>query len=82
MGVTLNVSPTIKIVEAYTDWTPPFDVKRAASKMLATIPPHQLVGLGSVVLIAVLALNRSRRLTIIGKDWWVVGRAAPRPDGR
>jgi hypothetical protein len=55
------VANSVEIVEAYTNWTPPFNVKEAASKMLDTVPPQYLIGLGSVVLTNTAALNRSRR---------------------
>lgn len=53
--------PQPEIIENYSDYSPPFDVKLAVSRMLNTTPPERLVGLRAVVLTNKSSLPRKRR---------------------
>jgi hypothetical protein len=55
----------IPIYEQYENYAPPFDVKRAVERMLATVPAKYLIGLGSIVLTNEQSLTgrRARRMT-------------------
>lgn len=53
-------NPKVPIYEQYKDYEPPFNVRRAVERMVATVPDKYLVGLGSVVLTDETALNRKR----------------------
>jgi len=68
-----------QIIANFSEYTPPFNVVRVASRLLATVPPKYLVGLSSVVLTNKQALSRPRRRTVIkprrrrGKQGYVCG---------
>ena len=49
------------IVVNFSGYTPPYNVARAASRVIATIPPKFLVGLGAVVLTNSDCLSHDRR---------------------
>lgn len=50
-----------KVIEAYSDYAPPFDVKRAIERMVATVPPKYLIGLDSILLTNTAGLPRKIR---------------------
>jgi hypothetical protein len=58
-------SPHIPVYEQYEGYAPPFDIKLAIERMLATVPSKYLVGLGSIVLTNEGALTgeRARKMT-------------------
>ncbi len=50
-----------RIVLAFQNYTPPFDVEKAIGRMLRVVPPNYLRGLHSIVLTNVQALSREAR---------------------
>jgi hypothetical protein len=50
-----------QIVEAYRDYTPPYNARRAVEMLLRHIPTENLIGLQSVVLTNSLSLSRDER---------------------
>ena len=69
MAKPAEISPKLKVevIEAYNNYEPPFDVTKTIIRMLESIPPQYLVGLGSVVLTNKAALS-SKRLTSTTKS--------------
>ncbi|MGA8088207.1 MAG: hypothetical protein WCA10_12930 [Terracidiphilus sp.] len=49
------------IVEAYTEYIPPFDVRSVVERMLVSVPQQYLIGLSEIVLTSSSALPRRRR---------------------
>ena len=50
-----------KVIEAYSDYVPPFDVKQAVERMVASVPPTYLIGLDSILLTNTAGLPRKIR---------------------
>jgi hypothetical protein len=50
-----------KVIEAYSGYTPPFDVKADVEKMVASVPPRFLVGLKEILLTNTAGLPRKLR---------------------
>ncbi len=59
--MTEETQPKPQIIEAFHDYSPPFDVTKAIRRMLRDVPPHFLHGLNSIVLTNVAALGRQER---------------------
>ncbi|MGB6728791.1 MAG: hypothetical protein WBE74_23060 [Terracidiphilus sp.] len=53
-----------RVVEQYSGYTQPFDVKSAVERMVASVPPKFLVGLSEVVLTNTAGLPRRRRRSV------------------
>ncbi|HZP03732.1 MAG TPA: hypothetical protein VFB43_02445 [Terracidiphilus sp.] len=53
-----------RVVEHYSDYKPPFDVKKAVEKMVASVPSEFLVGLSEIVLTNTASLPRKRRRSV------------------
>ncbi len=56
-----ETTTTPQIVESYSDYSPPFDVRKTVSRMLIATPPDRLVGLRAVVLTNKASLSHKRR---------------------
>lgn len=59
--MTEETQPKPQIIEAFHDYSPPFDVTKVIRRMLRGVPPHFLHGLNSIVLTNVAALGRQER---------------------
>ncbi len=61
----MSKASNIPIHEQYVGYEPPFNIKRAIERMVATVPDKYLTGLGSIVLTNEDALTgkRARRMT-------------------
>ena len=51
----------VQIVEAFGDWRPPINARRAVSRLLTSIPDRHLSGLSSIVLSTAAGLSHDRR---------------------
>jgi hypothetical protein len=51
----------LEIVEAYKDWQPPLDGRKAVTAAISAVPKEHLVGLDRVVLTNAGGLNRAQR---------------------
>jgi hypothetical protein len=51
----------VEIVEAYKDWQPPIDGRRAVAAVMSAVPKQHLTGLDRVVLTNAGGLNRAQR---------------------
>ena len=51
----------MEIVEAYKDWQPPIDGRKAVAAAISAVPNEHLIGLDRVVLTNAGGLNRSQR---------------------
>jgi hypothetical protein len=60
-----TVSALPRVVERYSEYTPPFDVKSPVEKMVRSVPPNYLVGLEEIILTNTAGLPRKfrRRVT-------------------
>lgn len=55
------LTTSVDIVEAYKDWQPPIDGRRAVAAVMSAVPKEHLTGLDRVVLTNAGGLNRAQR---------------------
>jgi len=51
----------VEIVEAYKDWQPPIDARKAVAAVLSAVPKEHLAGIDRVILKNAGGLNRAQR---------------------
>ncbi len=51
----------IEIVEAYKDWQPPMNARKAVTAVVSSVPDEYLIGLRRIIMTNATGLNRSRR---------------------